>query len=124
MTQQLLSYFQIGVTLLLGTAILIQQKGQGLSGAFGGEGGFYRTKRGLEKTLLISTIVLAVLFMGLSISRVVFLPTAPSNVPLQKQESMPPVSELETGPAVSKTEAITIPKTEVTTEPVSNSQSQ
>lgn len=43
--------------------ILIQNKGVGLSAAFGGEGNVYRTKRGAEKTIFITTIVLAVLFL-------------------------------------------------------------
>ncbi len=62
--QQILTYSHIVVSVLLATAILLQQKGAGLSSAFGGNsGGFYRTKRGFEKTLFVSTIVLGALFI-------------------------------------------------------------
>jgi preprotein translocase subunit SecG len=49
---------------LLITAILLQQRGGGLSSVFGGDGsGFYRTRRGIEKMIFIATIILAALFM-------------------------------------------------------------
>lgn len=43
-------------------AILMQSRGVGLAGVFGGSDAVYRTKRGMEKILFISTIVLAILF--------------------------------------------------------------
>lgn len=55
---------QIVISVLLVTAILLQQRGTGLSATFGGEGNVYRTKRGLEKFIFASTIVLAVLFFA------------------------------------------------------------
>ena len=59
-----LPYFEVAWAILLIITILLQQKGTGLSSAFGGsDGNIYRTKRGLEKGLFISTIVLAVLFL-------------------------------------------------------------
>ena len=58
---------QVGVSVLLIVAILLQNRGTGLGSAFGGSGGVYLTKRGLEKKLFIATIVLAVLFFSLSI---------------------------------------------------------
>lgn len=63
-------YVQIAeliVALLLILAILLQQRGAGLGGIFGGEGNVYRTKRGLEKGLYIGTIILVILFFGLAI---------------------------------------------------------
>ena len=48
-----LPYLQVGVAILLVIAILLQQRGSGLSATFGGEGNVYRTKRGLEKILFI-----------------------------------------------------------------------
>ncbi len=60
---------QIVIAILLTTAILLQNRGTGLSGVFGGGSGVYRTKRGVEKMLFTTTIVLAVLFFGLSLSR-------------------------------------------------------
>lgn len=58
---------QIVVSLLLIIVILLQNRGAGLGSAFGGTGGVYLTKRGLEKKLFIATIVLAVFFFGLSL---------------------------------------------------------
>lgn len=48
-------------------AILMQNRGAGLSNVFGGSGAIYRTKRGFEKWLFYATIFFAVLFVGLSI---------------------------------------------------------
>ncbi|KKU05125.1 MAG: Preprotein translocase, SecG subunit [Parcubacteria group bacterium GW2011_GWA2_45_30] len=53
---------QLIVSVLLAGAILLQQRGGGLSPVFGGEGAVYRTRRGMEKTLFIGTIILAALF--------------------------------------------------------------
>lgn len=60
----LLTYFQIIVSVLLVTAILLQRRGGGLSPVLGGSGGFYRTRRGLERGLFIGTVVLAALFLS------------------------------------------------------------
>lgn len=59
---------QVVVAILLMVAILLQNRGAGLGGIFGGGGGVYLTKRGLEKKLYIATIVLAILFFLLSLS--------------------------------------------------------
>lgn len=59
---------QIIVALLLMIAVLMQNRGSGLGGIFGGSGGVYLTKRGLEKKLFIATIVLAIIFLLLSLS--------------------------------------------------------
>jgi preprotein translocase subunit SecG len=62
---------QIIVSVALMTVILVQAKGQGgLGGIFGGEGGVYRTRRGVEKTLFNVTIGLAVAFFAVSIASV------------------------------------------------------
>ncbi len=58
---------QVVVAILLMLAILMQNQGAGLGGAFGGTGGAYMTKRGLEKKLFIATIVLATIFILLSL---------------------------------------------------------
>lgn len=58
----LLAVIQIVISVLLTSAILLQQRGTGLSATFGGEGNVYRTKRGLEKVIFGATIVLAALF--------------------------------------------------------------
>jgi preprotein translocase subunit SecG len=48
-------------------AILLQQRGTGLGGAFGGEVTAYRSRRGIERTLFRLTILLAVLFVIFSL---------------------------------------------------------
>lgn len=63
---------QIIVSLLLITSILLQNRGTGLGSAFGGSGGVYLTKRGLEKKLFVATIILAVLFFSFSLIGVIF----------------------------------------------------
>lgn len=60
---QILNVFQIVISILLVGAILLQQRGGGLSPVFGGESGAYRTRRGLERGLFSVTIVLSVLFL-------------------------------------------------------------
>ena len=66
----LITIIQLILAVFLIVAILLQQRGSGLSGAFGGsEGGAYSTRRGIEKILFASTIVIAVLFFGVSIAR-------------------------------------------------------
>lgn len=67
MIEMALPYIQIVLSGLLVASILLQQSGSGIGGAFGGDNfsaGFH-TRRGFEKILFNSTIVLAVLF-GLS----------------------------------------------------------
>jgi len=63
-----LQIVQIIIAVLLILSILLQNRGVGLSGIFGGTGNIYRTKRGLEKKLFIMTIVLAVLFFAASLA--------------------------------------------------------
>ncbi len=61
---------QIVLGSLLCVAILLQQKGSGLGSAFGGEGNVFQTRRGAEKILFRATIVLAVLFIGVAVVRI------------------------------------------------------
>lgn len=66
----LLPVIQTVVAVLLIAAILLQQRGTGLSGTFGGEGSVYSTRRGAEKVIFISTIVLIILFLGITVARI------------------------------------------------------
>ncbi|RMD50800.1 preprotein translocase subunit SecG [Candidatus Parcubacteria bacterium] len=68
----ILDIIQLILAILLTAAVLIQNQGAGLGGVFGGEGGVYRTKRGAEKKLYITTIVLAILFFGVALANVLF----------------------------------------------------
>ena len=67
----ILNIAQIAISALLVVTILFQQRGAGLGGAFGGEGGVYFKKRGAEKFLFIATIILAALFIISAIVRMI-----------------------------------------------------
>jgi preprotein translocase subunit SecG len=58
---------QIVVSVALIAVIIVQAKGSGLGGIFGGDSSIYKTRRGVEKTIFQATIVLAVLFFAVSI---------------------------------------------------------
>ncbi len=58
---------QIIVSILLIVSILMQNRGSGLSAALGGGMGGYHTKRGFEKFLNNSAVVLSVMFILLAI---------------------------------------------------------
>jgi len=76
MLNNLIILAQIAISLILIFLILLQERSSGVGGAFGGgAGGFYQARRGLEKTVFISTIVLTVLFAGLALLNLV-LPVA------------------------------------------------
>lgn len=67
MSKQVISLIQIILAIILAALILLQAKGTGLGSTFGGDFGFYSTKRGAEKMLFITTIVVAVLFFLFSL---------------------------------------------------------
>lgn len=59
---------QILVAILLTLVLLLQSKGSGVGTALGGgSGGSFRTRRGVEKSLFQLTIVLAIVFLAISI---------------------------------------------------------
>lgn len=66
-----LSIAQIVIAILLIIFILLQQRGTALGSAFGGEGGFYTTRRGIQKKLLWGTVVLGSLFIILALLNLV-----------------------------------------------------
>ncbi len=63
---KILSISQAVVSILLIVSILLQNRGAGLSAAFGGEMGGYYTKRGFEKFLFYASIALSALFIALA----------------------------------------------------------
>ncbi len=67
-----ISLIQTIVAIALIIVILLQQKGAGLGGVFGGSSNVFSTKRGIEKTLFNLTIILAVTFIGLSLINVIW----------------------------------------------------
>ena len=66
----ILPYIQIGLSVLLVIAVVLQQSEAGLGGAFGGSrfSGVHYTRRGAEKFLFNATIVLGVLFVLASLA--------------------------------------------------------
>ena len=59
----ILALGQIILSIALIAAILLQARGTGLSGTFGGDSAVYRSRRGVEKRLWQFTILLLVLFV-------------------------------------------------------------
>ena len=69
MTPLVVAQAILGIALI--ASILLQQRGTGLGGAFGGEVTAYRSRRGIERTLFRLTILLAVLFVIFSLLNLV-----------------------------------------------------
>jgi len=61
-----LGIVQTILAVLLIAAILLQNRGAGLSDTFGGSGNIYQTKRGFDKFLFTATIILAVAFVSVA----------------------------------------------------------
>ncbi len=71
-----LSIGQIIVGIALIAAILLQARGTGLSGTFGGDSAVYRSRRGVERRLWQFTIVLTVMFVLFSLAAYIYTPAA------------------------------------------------
>lgn len=67
---------QIIISIALMASILLQARGTGLSGTFGGDSAVYRSRRGVERRLWQFTILLTVLFVLFSLASFVFAPKA------------------------------------------------
>lgn len=69
MLEKVLPIIQIVSSVLLIITILLQNREGGAGGVLGGDGvgGSFYTKRGMEKGLLYSTVVLAFFFVGSSV---------------------------------------------------------
>jgi preprotein translocase subunit SecG len=70
----LLAFGQIIVSIALIVAVLLQSRGTGLSGTFGGDSAVYRSRRGVERRLWQFTILLLVLFVVFSLVSFTFAP--------------------------------------------------
>jgi preprotein translocase subunit SecG len=66
---------QIIVSIALIVAVLLQARGTGLSGTFGGDSAVYRSRRGVERRLWQFTIILLVLFTLFSLASYAFAPS-------------------------------------------------
>ncbi len=54
---------QLIISILLVGSVLLQNRGSGLSNAFGGSGEGFHTRRGIEKFLSTATTTLGILFI-------------------------------------------------------------
>ena len=71
-----LAFGQIIVSFALIAAILLQARGTGLSGTFGGDSAVYRSRRGVERRLWQFTIILLILFVVFSLASYTFATVA------------------------------------------------
>ena len=65
---------QLIVAVALTFAVLLQARGSGLGGTFGGDSSVYRSRRGIERRLWQFTIVLMVLFAMFSLAAYALTP--------------------------------------------------
>jgi len=64
----MIAIIQIILAVVIITLILLQERSSGMSGLLGGDGGgYYQARRGMEKTVFYSTIVLSVVFVFLAV---------------------------------------------------------
>lgn len=64
--EKIINIAEVVVSVFLIISILLQNRGAGLSGTFGGSFGGYYTKRGFEKFLIGASVVLSGLFIVLA----------------------------------------------------------
>ena len=69
----ILAIGQILVSIALIASILMQARGTGLSGTFGGDSAVYRSRRGVERRLWQFTVLLLVLFVLFALVAFVFV---------------------------------------------------
>ena len=62
-----LEVLQIVLSIILIAVILLQSRGTGFGGAFGTQGAMFRTRRGLEEYLFRGTVILAAIFVVVSL---------------------------------------------------------
>jgi preprotein translocase subunit SecG len=69
----ILAIGQILISIALVAAILMQARGTGLSGTFGGDSAVYRSRRGVERRLWQFTLLLLVLFVLFALVAFIFV---------------------------------------------------
>ena len=72
MNRNVINVIQIILGIFVIGLIMIQAKGGGLGSAFGGFGGAYRSKRGVEKIIYVLTIAISLIFFLLAVVNFVF----------------------------------------------------
>ncbi len=65
-----LAIIQIVAAVILVITVLLQHRGTGVGGAFGGADISYRSRRGVEKLLFRSTILFATIFVVIVIAQI------------------------------------------------------
>ena len=70
---KILPMAQIVISILLVAVILLQPSTAGVGGSFGGGSGMnaFKTKRGFEKGLFVTTIILGIVFVALGVLAIV-----------------------------------------------------
>jgi len=69
---KILIIVQVILAVLLMVVILLQSRGASLGEAWGGSSAFYTSRRGVDKTLFIITIIVAILFMLVAVANLFF----------------------------------------------------
>lgn len=64
----ILTFLNLAIMVALIIIISLQNKSSGLSNVFGGGGGVVQTRRGFEKWLFYATIVMGIIFVGLTVA--------------------------------------------------------
>ena len=63
-----IAIIQIIISAIIVTLILLQERSSGMSGLLGGDSsGYYQARRGMERAIFYSTIVLCVVFVALAV---------------------------------------------------------
>ena len=65
--QTAIQVVQIVLSIILIAVILMQSRGAGFGGAFGTESAVFRTRRGIEQYLFRGTVILAAIFIAVSL---------------------------------------------------------
>lgn len=68
---KIINIIEIIMAILLVVSILLQNRGAGLSGTFGGDFGGYYTRRGFEKFLVTFSVILSALFLILAVANLI-----------------------------------------------------
>lgn len=64
----MIAIIQIILSVVIVALILLQERSSGMSGLLGGSGaGYYQARRGMERVIFYSTIVLCIVFVLLAI---------------------------------------------------------
>lgn len=68
-----INYVLIGVSIILTVFVILQDRGTEAGGIFGGSsvGGYYQQRRGIEKAIFNSTIILIAIFGFLSLANLI-----------------------------------------------------